>query len=134
MQITVTVSGFTAKNGGTLGVSAPQLSDEERAPRVEEAPPAEMTAGSALIGVGSTHHGGGQSATSDEYRFGLSMSYDLAFLRPEESPFLACTLNRIRSFPEEIQRALDRSSEHYAGWDEVGGHMSDPMEPLSRDD
>ncbi|MFH8573847.1 phytanoyl-CoA dioxygenase family protein [Streptomyces sp. NPDC017993] len=129
MQIMVAVSGFTAKNGGTLVASASHLWDEERAPR-----PTEMKAGSALIWVGSTHHGGGQSATSHEYRFGLSMSYDLAFLRPEENPYLAYTLNQIRSFPEGIQRTLDRSSEHYAGWDEVGGHMSDPMELLSRDD
>lgn len=130
VQIMVAVSDFTAENGGTLVIPGSHLWDDERAPRLEEAIPTEMKAGSALIWIGSTYHGGGQNTTSDEYRFGLSMGYDLAFLRPEENPFLTYTLDQIRSFPEEIQRALDWSSEHYVGWVEVGGQMSDPMDLL----
>ncbi|MER7190642.1 phytanoyl-CoA dioxygenase family protein [Streptomyces flaveolus] len=134
VQIMVAVSDFTAENGGTLVIPGSHLWDDERAPRLEEAVPTEMKAGSALIWIGSTYHGGGRNTTSDQYRFGLSMGYDLAFLRPEENPFLTYTLEQIRSFPEEIQRALDWSSEHYVGWVEVGGQMSDPKDLLDRDD
>ncbi len=134
VQIMVAVSDFTAENGGTLVIPGSHLWDDERAPRLEETVPTEMAAGSALIWIGSTYHGGGQNTTSDQYRFGLSMGYDLAFLRPEENPFLTYTLEQIRSFPEEIQRALDWSSEHYLGWVEVDGQMSDPMDLLSRED
>ncbi|TSE01153.1 phytanoyl-CoA dioxygenase family protein [Skermania sp. ID1734] len=134
VQIMVAVSDFTADNGGTLVIPGSHLWDDERAPRLEEAVPTVMKAGSAVIWIGSTYHGGGQNITSDQYRFGLSMGYDLAFLRPEENPFLTYTLDQIRSFPEEIQRALDWTAEHYLGWVEVGGQMSDPMELLSRTD
>lgn len=134
VQIMVAVSDFTAENGGTLVIPGSHLWDDERAPRREEAVPTQMKAGSALIWIGSTYHAGGQNTTTDEHRFGLSMGYDLAFLRPEENHFLTYTLEQIRSFPEEIQRALDWSSEHYVGWVEVGGQMSDPKDLLSRDD
>ncbi|MBC3189960.1 phytanoyl-CoA dioxygenase family protein [Pseudonocardia sp. C8] len=134
VQIMVAVSDFTAGNGGTLVIPGSHLWDDERPPRLDEAVPTEMKAGSALIWIGSTYHGGGRNTTADQYRFGLSMGYDLAFLRPEENPFLTYTLDQIRSFPEEIQRALDWSSEHYVGWVEVDGQMSDPMDLLGRDD
>ncbi|MGV9886802.1 phytanoyl-CoA dioxygenase family protein [Streptomyces sp. NPDC003395] len=134
VQIMVAVSDFTADNGGTLVIPGSHRWDDERAPRLEEAVPTQMKAGSALVWIGSTYHGGGRNTTSDEYRFGLSMGYDLAFLRPEENPFLTYTLEQIRSFPKEIQRALDWSSEHYVGWVEVGGQMADPQDLLGRDD
>ncbi|MEU3844053.1 phytanoyl-CoA dioxygenase family protein [Streptomyces sp. NPDC028635] len=134
VQIMVAVSDFTAENGGTLVIPGSHLWDDERAPRLEEAVPTRMKAGSALIWIGSTYHGGGRNITSDEHRFGLSMGYDLAFLRPEENHFLTYTLEQVRSFPEEIQRALDWSSEHYVGWVEVGGQMSDPKDLLGRED
>ncbi|GGN78622.1 phytanoyl-CoA dioxygenase family protein [Nocardia rhizosphaerihabitans] len=134
VQIMVAISDFTAENGGTMVIPGSHLWDDNRAPRPEEAVPTVMKAGSALIWIGSTYHGGGENTTENEYRFGLSTGYDLAFLRPEENPFLTYTLDEIRSFPEQIQRALDWSSEHYVGWVEVGGQISDPMELLSRDD
>ena len=134
VQIMVAVSDFTAENGGTLVIPGSHRWDDERAPRSDEALPTEMKAGSALIWIGSTYHGGGKNTTTDEYRFGLSMGYDLAFLRPEENPFLTYTLEQMRSFPTEIQRALDWSSEHYLGWVEIGGQMTDPHDLLTRDD
>ncbi|MER6426279.1 phytanoyl-CoA dioxygenase family protein [Streptomyces sp. 900105245] len=134
VQIMVAVSDFTAENGGTLVIPGSHLWDDHRAPRREEAVPTEMKAGSALIWIGSTYHGGGENTTTDNHRFGLSMGWDLAFLRTEENHFLAYSLEQIRKLPEQIQRALDWSSEHYLGWAEVAGQMSDPMDLLKRDD
>ncbi|CAM5627987.1 phytanoyl-CoA dioxygenase family protein [Streptomyces tanashiensis] len=134
VQIMVAVSDFTAENGGTLVIPGSHLWDDHRAPRYEETIPTEMKAGSALIWIGSTYHGGGENTTTDGHRFGLSMGWDLAFLRTEENHFLAYSLEQIRKLPEEIQRALDWSSEHYLGWAEVAGQMSDPSDLLKRDD
>ncbi|MGC0334573.1 hypothetical protein RKD23_007563 [Streptomyces sp. SAI-170] len=134
VQIMVAVSDFTADNGGTHVIPGSHLWDDERAPRRQEAVPTQMKAGSALIWLGSTYHGGGENTTAHDHRFGLSMAYDLAFLRPEENPFLTYTLAQIRSLPEEIQRALDWSMEHCLGWVEIGGQMSDPMDLLRCDD
>ncbi|NMO00650.1 phytanoyl-CoA dioxygenase family protein [Gordonia sp. TBRC 11910] len=134
VQIMVAVSDFTAENGGTLVIPGSHRWDDDRAPRLDEAIPTVMKAGSALIWIGSTYHGGGTNTTSDSYRFGLSMGYDLALLRPEENPFLTYSLDDIRKLPAELQRELDWSAEHYLGWVEVGGQMADPMELLARDD
>ncbi|WP_017241820.1 phytanoyl-CoA dioxygenase family protein [Streptomyces sp. SS] len=134
VQIMVAVSDFTAENGGTLVIPGSHLWDDHRAPRYEETIPTEMKAGSALIWIGSTYHGGGENTTTDGHRFGLSMGWDLAFLSTEENHFLAYSLEQIRKLPEEIQRALDWSSEHYLGWAEVAGQMSDPSDLLKRDD
>ncbi|HJQ07257.1 MAG TPA: phytanoyl-CoA dioxygenase family protein [Nocardioides sp.] len=134
VQIMVAITDFKAENGGTMVIPGSHLWDDERAPKVEEAIPTEMSAGSALIWIGSTYHGGGVNSTEDEYRFGLSMGYDLAFLRPEENSFLTYTLEELRSFPEEIQRALDWTSDHFLGWVEIGGQMVNPEELLARDD
>lgn len=134
VQIMVAVSDFTVENGGTLVIPGSHRWDDSRAPKQEEAVPTEMAAGSALIWIGSTYHGGGENTTTDSYRFGLSMGYDLAFLRTEENHQLTYTLDQIRALPAEIQRELDWSAEHYLGWVEVAGQMADPMDLLSRAD
>lgn len=134
VQIMVAVSDFTAENGGTLVIPGSHRWGDDRAPRLEEAVPTVMKVGSALIWLGSTYHGGGQNTTTSEHRFGLGMGYDLGFLRPEENPFLTYDLDTIRSLPEELQRELDWSSDHFVGWVEVNGQMSDPMELLANQD
>lgn len=131
VQIMVAISDFTAENGGTLVIPGSHLWDDNRKPKRHEAVPTEMKQGSALIWIGSTYHGGGENTTADSYRFGLSMGYDLAFLRQEENPFLTYSLDDIRKLPNELQRELDWSSEHFVGWVEVGGQITDPMDLLA---
>ncbi|MDO7919609.1 phytanoyl-CoA dioxygenase family protein, partial [Pseudomonas aeruginosa] len=62
--------------------------DDERMPTQEETIGAEMKAGTALLWLGSVYHGGGANR-SDAPRTGLTMAYDLAFLRLEENHFLS---------------------------------------------
>ncbi len=47
---------------------------------------------------------------------------------------LTYALDDIRNLPQELERELDWSAEHYLGWVEVNGQMSDPMELLARED
>jgi phytanoyl-CoA dioxygenase PhyH len=126
VQIMVAISDFTAANGATRVIPGSNHWDDERVPLQAETVPAEMRAGSALIWVGSTYHGGGQN-TTDASRTGVIMSYDLANLRQEENQYLALPLEAVREMPEELQRLVGYSSgSNYMGYVEVGGKYVDP--------
>lgn len=130
LQIMVAVTDFTEENGGTLVIPRSHLWDDERQPAFEEAVPTEMSAGSALIWIGSTYHGGGTNSGAS-YRFGLTMAYDMGTLKAEENHFLSLSLETMRSLPEELQRSLGwTAGENYAGWVEVAGQMADPQRLL----
>ncbi|GLY85222.1 phytanoyl-CoA dioxygenase family protein [Actinoallomurus iriomotensis] len=105
VQVMVAASEFTARNGATRVIPGSHRWDDERAPRDEEAVPAEMRAGSALLWLGSTYHGAGVNA-SDGPRTGLSYAYDLGNLRQEENQYLSVPLEVVRGYPEDIQRLL----------------------------
>ncbi|MBB3009599.1 phytanoyl-CoA dioxygenase family protein [Cupriavidus alkaliphilus] len=133
-QIMIALTDFTEENGGTLVIPGSHKWDDERMPRQEEAIPTVMEAGDALIFIGSTYHGGGQNR-SDAPRTGLTMSYDLAILRQEENHYLTLPIERVKRFPEELQRLLGWScSTTYAGFVERNGVMSDPHALLTQDD
>jgi ectoine hydroxylase-related dioxygenase (phytanoyl-CoA dioxygenase family) len=105
VQVMVAASEFTARTGATRVIPGSHRWDDERAPRDDEAVPAEMRAGSALLWLGSTYHGAGAN-TSDGPRTGLSYAYDLGNLRQEENQYLSIPLEVVRGYPEDIQRLL----------------------------
>jgi ectoine hydroxylase-related dioxygenase (phytanoyl-CoA dioxygenase family) len=105
VQVMVAASEFAARNGATRVIPGSHRWDDERAPRADEAVPAEMRAGSALLWLGSTYHGAGANA-SDAPRTGLSYAYDLGNLRQEENQYLSVPLDVVRGYPEDIQRLL----------------------------
>lgn len=105
VQVMVAASEFTARNGATRVIPGSHRWDDERAPRDDEAAPAEMRVGSALLWLGSTYHGAGVNA-SDDPRTGLSYAYDLGNLRQEENQYLSIPLEVVRGYPEDIQRLL----------------------------
>jgi ectoine hydroxylase-related dioxygenase (phytanoyl-CoA dioxygenase family) len=95
---------------------------------------AEMEAGSAVIYLGGTMHGGGANST-DVARRGAHLSYCLGWLRTEENNYL--------STPPEIAAKLPRQSQEILGYamhDALmrGGaylgmvRMQDPVELLAR--
>ncbi|SEH03645.1 Phytanoyl-CoA dioxygenase (PhyH) [Nonomuraea solani] len=105
VQVMVAASEFTALNGATRVIPGSHRWDDERGPREDEAVPAEMRAGSALLWLGSTYHGAGANR-SDKPRTGLSYAYDLGNLRQEENQYLSIPLDVVRAYPEDIQRLL----------------------------
>ncbi|MBN3786829.1 phytanoyl-CoA dioxygenase family protein [Burkholderia sp. Ac-20353] len=134
VQIMIAITDFSEENGGTLVIPGSHKWDDERMPKQEEAIPTSMDAGDALIFIGSTYHGGGQNR-SNAPRTGLTMSYDLAILRQEENHYLTLPIERVKRFPEEMQRLLGWScSTTYAGFVERNGLMSDPQSLLKQDD
>lgn len=134
VQLMVAVTDFTKENGGTLVIPGSHLWDDEREPTAAEAVSTEMKAGSGLIFIGSTYHGGGNNS-SNELRTGVTMSYDLSTLRQEENQYLSIPLETVKGFPPELQRLLGWSAgENFMGWIEMEGQMVDPHGLLERND
>jgi ectoine hydroxylase-related dioxygenase (phytanoyl-CoA dioxygenase family) len=131
VQIICAISDFTAQNGGTLVVPRSHLWDDERRPELSEAVPAVMTAGSALMFLGSTFHAGGTNSTQSEYRTALGIALDASNVRQEENMYLSLTSSEVASYPIEIQRLLGWSAgTNHMGWVEVDGQMIDPIHLL----
>ncbi|MFK0090336.1 phytanoyl-CoA dioxygenase family protein [Pseudomonas sp. NPDC090755] len=130
LQMMLAISDFTEENGATRVIPGSHQWDDERMPTQEETVAAQMKAGSALLWMGSVYHGGGAN-TSASPRTGLTMAYDLAFLRLEENHFLSIPVERVRQLPAEMQRLLGWSaSSTLLGWVEIDGQMRDPQELL----
>ncbi|WP_063824884.1 phytanoyl-CoA dioxygenase family protein [Nocardia pseudovaccinii] len=127
IQVMLAMSDFTAENGGTRVIPGSHAWDDERAPSQDEAFSTEMTAGSILMFIGSTFHGGGLNS-SDAPRTGLTFAYDLGFLRQEENQYLAIPIEQVKTFPESIQRKLGYAAcPPLMGWVEADGKMAEPM-------
>lgn len=131
LQIMVALTDFTEENGATRVIPGSHCWDDERMPTEEETVAAEMKAGSALLWLGSVYHGGGANK-SDHPRTGLTMAYDLSFLRLEENHFLSIPIERVRELPEELQSLLGwNASRTLLGWVEIDGQMREPRELLN---
>ncbi|MBV9284957.1 MAG: phytanoyl-CoA dioxygenase family protein [Acidimicrobiia bacterium] len=135
---------FTKENGGTRVVPGSHRWPDRNLSPIEQilkGPPppeqvayAEMPAGSAVVYLGGTIHGGGAN-TTDVPRRGAHLSYCLGWLRTEENNYL--------SIPPAVAATLPRQAQELIGYavhDSIprgGGylgmvHMQDPVELLER--
>ncbi len=132
VQVMLAISDFTHANGATQVVPGSHLWTEDRVADPSEAISAEMRSGSALLFLGSTHHGGGTNSTRDQYRTGLTTGLDSAAVRQEENMYLALSPDAVKRYPEEMQRLLgwSHTPETYMGWVEIDGEMTDPIRLL----
>jgi ectoine hydroxylase-related dioxygenase (phytanoyl-CoA dioxygenase family) len=135
---------FTRDNGATRVVpGSHRWPDRGHAPaeHVIGPPPgpeliacAEMPAGSAVIYLGGTIHGGGSNVT-DVARRGAHLSYCLGWLRTEENNYLSSPPEYAATLPRVAQELLG-----YAIHDSIGRgggylgmvRMQDPVELLAR--
>ncbi len=125
---------FTEENGATRVVPGSHRWDWERMPQADEFAIAAMPAGSAVLYLGSTLHGGGPNTTADQWRRGMHLSYVLGWLRTEENHYLATPPEIARTFPRQAQELLG-----YAAHDALahgGGYLGaldlrDPVEMLA---
>ncbi len=99
---------FTEPNGATRVIPGSHRWDRTRTPEESETVVAEMEAGSAILYLGSTIHGGGANRTDDQWRRGMHLSYVLGWLRTEENHYLAT--------PPEIARNLPRRAQELLGY------------------
>ena len=128
---------FTAENGATVAAPGSHRWPIERSAEPRELVAAEMRAGSAVVYLGSTIHGGGANTTANQWRRGMHLSYVLGWLRTEENHYLAT--------PPEIARELPRSAQELLGYsahDAIssgGGYLGaldlrDPVDMLAEGD
>ena len=130
----VALVDFTAENGATRVVPGSHRWERGRTATDDELVPAEMAAGSAVIYLGSTLHGGGANTTTQVSRRGMHVSYCLGWLRTEENQYLATPLDVVRDLPRESQELLG-----FAAHDALaagGGYLGtvdvqDPVELLA---
>lgn len=109
------ISDFTADNGATLLVPGSHQWPAERKPTPEEIQCAEMPAGSVLFWLGGTLHGGGANVT-EEWRYGVILTYSLGWLRQEENQSLATPPDIASQFSRELQDMLGNTANGALGF------------------
>ena len=121
---------FRADNGATVVVPGSHRWPRDRRPDTGELVAADMTAGSAVVYLGSTVHGGGANTTPAEHRRGMHMSFCVGWLRPEENHYLSTPLDVARTLPPRTLQLLG-----YSAHDAIssgGGYLGavDLLDPL----
>ena len=96
---------FTADNGATRVFPGSNHWEAGRYPADEQPEIAVMPAGSAILYLGSTFHGGG-AHTGTAPRRGVHLSYTLGWLRTEENNYLAVPPEIACELPRECQEVL----------------------------
>lgn len=117
------LTDFTIDNGATRVVPGSHKWPLNREARPAEITQAEMSAGSALLYLGSTLHGGGANVTPSENRRGMFLGYVVGWLRTEENSFLTVPIEKVRAMPLRIQELLGYKPHRSIGVVDVG----DPM-------
>lgn len=126
---------MTRANGATRVVPGSHHDTERwRAVADDEIADAEMPAGSAVIYLGSTLHGGGANSTDSEWRRAFHFSFCLGWLRTEENNYLGT--------PPAIAKHLPRAAQELLGYaahdaiEDLGGYLGalhgrDPIDLLA---
>jgi ectoine hydroxylase-related dioxygenase (phytanoyl-CoA dioxygenase family) len=100
------LTDFTAENGATSLVPRSHRWAQERDPTADEIVSAVMPAGSLLVYLGGTIHGGGANMSQSLVRTGLAFQYSLGWLRQEENQYLTNPPEIARTYPERLQRLI----------------------------
>ena len=117
------ITDFTEANGGTHLVPGSHRWAEGRVARNDEVVAAEMPAGSVLLWMGGTLHGAGANR-SDEWRYGVFLSYSLGWLRQEENQYLDVPPELARTFPKPVRHLIGYTMHAALGYSDVA-----PREP-----
>ena len=112
------LSDFTRENGATVVVAGSQRRPPGLVRGAETSPDeiayAEMPAGSGLIYSGKVIHGAGGN-TTENWRYGMHVSFVVGWLRPEEASPLVVDRDRAASLPERARELLGWGSYHSEG-------------------
>ena len=99
------MSDFRADNGGTLLVPGSHRWSEDRVAEPGEIVQAEMPAGSVLFWLGGALHGAGANVSND-WRYGVILTYSLGWLRQEENMYLDVPLEVAKELPAEVRTMI----------------------------
>jgi len=114
---------FTRENGCTQVVPGSHRWEPGREAQPHEIGRAEMAAGSALLYLGSTIHGGGANTTTDQWRRGMFFGFVVGWLRTEENTFLTVPIETARQMPRRAQELLGYKAHGGIGVVDVGSPM-----------
>jgi len=108
------ISEFTAEVGATRVVpGSHRWADYTRRAEPHEVCQAVMPERSGVLYTGRVLHSGGANVTTDQFRYGLHLSYVLGWLTPEEAAPLSVNWDDVAHLPPSTQRLL--------GWRCIGG-------------
>ncbi len=118
------LTDFTIVNGATQVVPGSHLWPADRVAKPEEITQAEMKAGSTLVYLGTTLHGGGTNSTKDEWRRGMFFGFVIGWLRTEENAFLTVPIEEVKKMPVRCQELLGYKAHEGIGVVDVGSPMA----------
>ncbi len=99
------ISDFRADNGATLLVPGSHKWPADRTPEPHEIVNAEMPAGSVLYWMGGLLHGAGENSSQD-WRYGVILTYSLGWVRQEENQYLDLPRARIAELSPQVRRIV----------------------------
>ena len=99
------MNDFTHSNGATLLVPGSHRWSADRQARPDEVAQAYMPEGSVLIWLGGTLHAAGAN-NSNEWRYGIILSYSLGWLRQEENQYLNLPPALAKNMPNEVRELV----------------------------
>ena len=103
---------FTAENGATRVVPGSHLWDWERVAEPHEITQAVMRRGSVLVYSGSVVHSGGENRAQAD-RIAMNINFANAWLRQEETQYLACPPEYARAVAPELQALIGYTRANY---------------------
>lgn len=104
------IDDFTDENGATVIVPESHGWDADKLPSRTDAIPATMPAGSVVVFLGTTWHGGGHNR-SDSSRFAVTHQYCEVYMRQQENYLLELSKSTVREMSPQL-RALVGYSIH----------------------
>jgi len=118
------MTDFTEENGATRVISGSHRFEDRLELSADDTEPAEMEKGSVLFYTGALYHGGGANRSSAT-RYGLNITYALAWLRQEENQYLSVPREVCRDLPESLLRLMGYQRGAYAL-----GYVDDLRDPI----
>ncbi|MDH5238847.1 MAG: phytanoyl-CoA dioxygenase family protein [Acidimicrobiia bacterium] len=118
------MTDFTERNGATRVIPGSHRSEDRRQFDLADTEPAEMTTGSVLFYTGALYHGGGANQ-SDQVRWGLNITYNVAWLRQEENQYLSTPLEVASQLDDDLLRVMGYARGAYAL-----GYIDDLRDPI----
>jgi len=94
------------ENGATNVILGSHLWGMDRAPKMEEAVPAEMRVGEAFMMLSSLYHGAGKNSTADETRHMHAILLCKGTLRTNENVYLTTTKEEVLSWEPAVQERM----------------------------
>lgn len=99
------ISDFCKDNGATLLVPGSHKWPAHREAESHEILNAEMPAGSVLFWMGGTLHGAGAN-TSQDWRYGVILTYSLGWVRQEENQYMNVSRERLAELSPELRQIV----------------------------